>query len=97
MAKTARDAEETTEAAPNAEEAGKITAIRVKEARLKAEKQKAAVKAVKGAGEVAEAARKAEGEKAEETADIRAEEARPKAKPAPSRARYRTLRQKQRR
>ena len=48
-AKTARCAEEAAEAASNAEEAEKIAAIRAVEAGLKAEKKKAAAKAVKGA------------------------------------------------
>ena len=61
-------------------EAEKTAAIRAEETRLKAGEQKAAVKAVKEAGEVAEAARKAEEEKTEKPAVIRAEEARPKAK-----------------
>ena len=60
MSRAVKDSEETTEAAPNAEEAEKTAAIRAEEARLKAEEQKAAAKAIKEAGEVAEAARKAE-------------------------------------
>ena len=75
MAKTVKNAE----AAPNAEEAEKISAIRAKEARLKAEGHKASVKAVKGAEEAAEAARKAEEEKAKKPAVFRTVEARPKA------------------
>ena len=61
--------------------AEKIAAIRAEEACLKAEDQKAAVKAVKEAEELAEEARKAEEENAEKLVVIRAEEARPKAKP----------------
>ena len=45
-----------TEAAPNAEEAEMITAIRAEEARLEVEEQKAPVKAVKDTEEAAEAA-----------------------------------------
>ena len=80
MAGKVKDSEEATEAVPNADEAEKIAAVIAEEARLKAEEQRAAVKAVKEAEVVAEAARKAEGGKAEMAAVIRAEEARLKPK-----------------
>ena len=69
MATTVKDAGTMTEAAPNAEEAGKIATIRAEEARLKIKEQDAPVKAVKGAEETAEVARKAAGKAEEKKAE----------------------------